>query len=318
MDAQFHYPPDLLKLLVDTIPKLCKSKEDLLLFFRGAGISARLLEPYRTLLRTNKQAFNKYHVSRELLSRINELGDSGLRARREVVKRVVEFENFSLCWENDRAAARGLVAEIRDVVNVKDSFTKMKIEREEERRVRQEQEAEKSRVARKRTQTLNEIKSDLFALFAEKNAHKRGKALEGVLNRLFAIDGLLVKDAFTVKGTCGNGVIEQIDGLIDLDGQLYLVELKWWNAPLGVGDVAQHLVRVFSRGGQARGLFISYSAFTGPAIEQCRDAIGQGAVIVLALLEELVQLIDRQGNVRDWLRAKTRVAISEKSPYAPM
>ncbi len=318
MDAQFHYPPELMKLLVDTIPKLCKSKEDLLLFFRGAGISACLLEPYRTLLRANKQAFNKYHVSRELLSRINELGDSGLRARREVVKRVVEFENFSLCWENDRAAARGLVAEIRDIVNVKDSFTKMKIEKEEERRARQEQEAEKSRVARGRAQNLNEIKSDLFALFAEKNAHKRGKALEGVLNRLFAIDELLVKDAFTVKGTCGDGVIEQIDGLIDLDGQLYLVELKWWNAPLGVGDVAPHLVRVFSRGGQARGLFISYSAFTGPAIEQCRDAIGQGAVIVLALLEELVQLIDRQGNVREWLRGKTRVAISERSPYAPM
>ncbi len=81
---------------------------------------------------------------------------------------------------------------------------------------------------------------------------------------------ILVREAFTIKGHCGEGVIEQIDGLIELDGHLYLVEMKWWNAPIGVGDIAPHLVRVFSRGGQARGLFISYTDFTEPAITQCR------------------------------------------------
>src|SRR5207247_4118679 len=123
-----------------------------------------------------------------------------------------------------------------------------------------------ARIGRQRSESIQRIKADLFALFAESDVRKRGKALEGVLNQLFALDGLLVKEAFTVKGRCGDGVIEQIDGLVEVDGLLYLVEMKWWNTPLGVGEVSQHLVRVFSRGGQARGLFISYSAYTEPAI----------------------------------------------------
>jgi hypothetical protein len=35
----YRYPPELFSLLVDTIPLLCRSKRDLLLFFRGAGMS---------------------------------------------------------------------------------------------------------------------------------------------------------------------------------------------------------------------------------------------------------------------------------------
>ena len=37
-----HYPPELLNFLVDTIPILCRSKKDLPLFFKGAGIDSIL------------------------------------------------------------------------------------------------------------------------------------------------------------------------------------------------------------------------------------------------------------------------------------
>ena len=50
MDISFHYPPELLKLLNEAIPKLCKSKKDLLLFLQGAGVRSELLTPYQTLL----------------------------------------------------------------------------------------------------------------------------------------------------------------------------------------------------------------------------------------------------------------------------
>ena len=39
-DITFHYPPELFSLLVDTIPLLNRSKKDVLLFFRGAGVPA--------------------------------------------------------------------------------------------------------------------------------------------------------------------------------------------------------------------------------------------------------------------------------------
>jgi hypothetical protein len=34
-DDPFHYPPELLSLLIDTIPLLCRSKQDVLTFFPG-------------------------------------------------------------------------------------------------------------------------------------------------------------------------------------------------------------------------------------------------------------------------------------------
>ena len=285
MDASFHYPPELLELLVDTIPKLCKSKPSLILFFRGAGVAQSALSPFEELLQTDRHAFNKYPVTRALLTTLNEDGDRSLRARREVLKRVTEFDDFSVCWESDRAAARGLVAQICAVVNVKDSFTRMRLERDEEKRQRV-REAEAAATLRQEQKARRDgVKADLFTLFQEQDAKKRGKLLEPVLNDLFRTYGILVREAFTIKGFCGEGVIEQIDGLVEFEGHLYLVEMKWWSTPIGTNEIAPHLVRVFSRGGQARGLFISYTDYTDPAIAQCRDALARGAVVVLATLD---------------------------------
>jgi hypothetical protein len=314
MDISFHYPPELLQMLIDTLPKLCKSKSDLLLFFRGAGVSNMDLAPCQELLRSNKTAFNKYHVSRELLTKLNEQGERSLRVRRELLKRVVEFDDFSVCWENDRAAARGLVAQIRDLINVKDSFTRMRNEKDAEKRLRTEQQQAAVAEQSARKARRDKVKNDLYGLFGEPDAHKRGKALEGVLNDLFACHDVLVRQSFTIRGNCSEGVIEQIDGLIELAGHSYLVEMKWWNTPLGVNEVAPHLVRVFGRGGQARGLFVSYTAFTAPAITECRNALAGGAVIVLATLQEIVALLERDGDLQSWLKRKVDAAIVDKDP----
>ncbi len=315
MDITFHYPPELLRLLIDAIPKLCKSKPDLLLFFQGAGASSATLQPFRELLVTDKVSFNKYPVTRELLTKLHEQGEDSLRVRRELLKRVTEFEDFSVCWENDSAAARGLVAQVRKLVNVKHSFTRMKNEKDDERRKRMEQAEAAAAVNREAAARREKVRTDLDALFGEQNVYKRAKSLERVLNELFACHGILVREAFTVKGQCGEGVIEQIDGLIELDGVLYLVDMKWWNTALGVGDVSQHLVRIFSRGGQARGIFFSYTEFTEPAITECRNALGGGAVVVLATLREVVSLLASRGDLKRWLKAKVNAAIADKQPY---
>jgi hypothetical protein len=46
------------------------------------------------------------------------------------------------------------------------------------------------------------------------------------LNSLFAFAGFLVREAFTIKGDEGQGIVEQIDGAVEIDGVLYLVEMK--------------------------------------------------------------------------------------------
>jgi hypothetical protein len=316
MDIIFHYPPELLQLLTDAIPKLCKGKKSLLLFFEGAGVGQAELDPFHKLLKENKEGFNKYPVTREILTKLNQMGEASLRERREILKRVTEFQDFSVCWESDQAPARGLVAQIRELVDVKDSFTRMKNEREQERKTRIAENEAKFAAEKERKGKLSQVKSRLFALFAEPDAHKRGKALEAVLNAIFAAYGIAVREAFTVKGRCGEGIIEQIDGLVEVDGQLYLVELKWWNSPIGTAEISPHIVRVYGRGGQARGLFISYSEFTEAAILTVRDALAGGAVVVLSKLQEVVELLNREADIRTWLKSKVTAAIADKNPYS--
>ncbi|WP_206663853.1 hypothetical protein [Robertmurraya kyonggiensis] len=132
MDEIYHYPPELSNLLVDTIPLLFRSKKDVLVFFKGSGVSKQYTLDIENRVRVDRQSVTKYEIVRVVLSRLNEAGEKALRERREILKRIVEFESFSTCWPDDQLKARGLVAEIQKVINTKDAFTRMKIAREKE------------------------------------------------------------------------------------------------------------------------------------------------------------------------------------------
>ncbi len=311
MDITYQYPPELFELLVSTIPLLGRSKKAVLLFFRGAGVSESMLSDVTTKVQTDRDAISKFEIARTVLKRLNERGESTLRIRREVLKRVTNFEEFSVCWDDDRLKAKGLVAEIRQVVNVKDSFTRMQQNFEQERQKNREEYERKADAQRKHKEALLAIRSDLFSLFGINNPHQRGKCLEGVLNRLFALDGILLREAFTIT-KAGQGIIEQIDGAIEIDGTRYLAEMKWWEKALGVAEVAPHLVRVYSRG-DVGGLIISKSGFTDAAVQSCKEALAQ-KVIVLCELQEIVRLLDQEGNVRNFLKKKVDAAVIEKEP----
>jgi len=306
VDITFHYPPELMNLLIDTIPLLNRSKNDVFLFFRGAGVSNQLVQqPYQQWQR-DKNSINKYEIVREVLSKLNEKGEVCLRERREVLKRVVEFESFSSCWPADHLKALGLVAEIQKVVNVKDSFTRMTKEREAERQGRIAQIKAEHEKVRKKEEQIIKIKDELFALFYETNPHKRGKVLEGILNRLFEVYGILVREAFTLVGDNGEGVVEQIDGVVEMEGHLYLVEMKWWDKPIGVPQVSEHLVRVYNRA-EGRAIIISASNFTDPAISVCKKALQQ-KVIVLCTLQELVTLLEQNDDLVEFFKQKVQAA----------
>ncbi len=128
----FHYPPELFDLLIQTIPVLCCGKKDVLLFFRGAGIPENLFADIQEQVVNDKDGINKYDISRNILVRINENNERYLNQRRELLKRVSEFESFSNCWPKDQYAARGYVAEVRKIIQTKDAFTRMEMEREKE------------------------------------------------------------------------------------------------------------------------------------------------------------------------------------------
>lgn len=94
MDTFFHFPPDLFNLLVDTIPRLNKSKRDLLIFFQSVGVPEGYLRPFYDLLNSNNSQFKKFNVTRELLCILNQQTDKMLGVRRQLLKRVIEFDSF--------------------------------------------------------------------------------------------------------------------------------------------------------------------------------------------------------------------------------
>ncbi|MFC1890852.1 restriction endonuclease [Thermodesulfobacteriota bacterium] len=313
LDIIYHYPPELLQLLIDTVPLLSRSKKDVLIFFRGAGVPHSLAEDLWRRVETDIKNINKYEIVRIILSRLNDRGESSLRERREVLKRVVEFEAFSTCWPDDQLKAKGLVAEIRHVVNVKDSFTRIKQEREYEIKRRQQEYLNKTKSKEEKAAELGKIKDDLFGLFGlpSSDNKKRGKILEGVLNRLFDAYNILIREAFEVVEE-GHGIIAQIDGVIEINGYPYLVEMKWWEKPIGKAEVSPHLVNIFNRG-HAGGIFISASGYTDPAIVVCRDALSQ-KMIILCELEEIVFLLEDKGDLESMLKEKLNVAVNDKNP----
>lgn len=99
----------------------------------------------------------------------------------------------------------------------------------------------------------------------------------------------------------------------EIDGVLYLVQMKWWDKAIGRPEIAPHLVSVFNRG-DVGGIFISYSGFSPAAIEDAKAGLTQ-KVFVLAELQEIVQVLDREGELKAFFKEKINRAKSDRNPF---
>ncbi len=314
MADEFHYPPDLFELLVNAIARLNKAKKGVVLFLRGAGVDEQDLAEMDRTVRTDPASTNKFEIARNILEKVNARGDSGLRARREIIKRVVEFENFETCWENDRLIAKGLIASIREAVNTKDSFTRMKQERDREREEAQAKARQEREATAQRKSQIDDVNRRLTSLFGMNDKpQERGKILESVLNDLFKAYGILVREDFRRKDPDSNVVLEQIDGIIELNGVVYLVEMKWLKDPVGIAEFSPHLVRLFGRA-NAHGIFIASNGFTEPVLKECTNALNQRTMF-LCSLQEIVMLLQRQDDLLNLLKRKSQAAVIDKNPF---
>jgi restriction endonuclease Mrr len=94
---------------------------------------------------------------------------------------------------------------------------------------------------------------------------------------------------------------------------MFLVEMKWWDSPIGPAEVSSHINRLMVRSGVS-GIFISSSDYTPAAISMCRDFLQQ-RVLVLCTLGEIVDLLNREADLLVMLRAKIRAAKLDRNPF---
>lgn len=306
----YHYSHDVMQALIEAIPLITRSKQDVVSFFRGCGVQTSIVEHIAAEFGRNS-SYSKYHATRYVLETVNRDGDSALRARREIIRRVAEFEDYSLCWPNNALQARGAVSAVCDLVNRRDSFTRMQQAYEsEERAHRTQRDEELARVAAKRRE-IEQVRDDLFALFGLTDANSRGKKLEGILNRLFNSAGIGVREAFEVRLNDA-GVVEQIDGAVDIGGAAFLVEMKWWEKKISRAEVSPHLVSVYGRG-DTGGIFISASGYNDSAINEFEKALTQKTVILVEL-EEIVWCLNNDESIAELLRLKIQEARLTRNP----
>lgn len=314
MGERYHYPPDVFSLLVDTIPLLCKSKDDVLVFLRGAGVPHEDLVEMTAKIRADRGSVSKFAIVRDVLERLNKRGDSGLGARREIIKRVVEFEEFSMCWPTDVYKAKANVGDLARMVNAKDSFTRMNQHREAaQAEINSKARAELEAAVEKRRK-VEIVRDRLNALFGmDSEPQRRGKLLEEVLNDLFRAYDILVREDFKRQDPAGHVIVEQIDGVIEFEGHIYLVEMKWLKSPIGVDDLGSHMMRLFARA-DARGIFISNSDFASSAVAECVTH-STSRTMVLCTLREIVMLLMNERDLTTFLRGKVRAAVIDKKPF---
>jgi hypothetical protein len=300
--------------MVDTVPLLVKSKADLIAFFRGAGVGESILEPLRGRLQLDRSALSKYEIARRVLHAVNDLTDDrGLSIRREIVRRVAQFSAFENCYENSVLSARGGVQLVREFVNVHDAASRIDAHAERERSLHRSKINAELKAKADAKAERQRVRQEIAQLFGTSEPQRRGKALEAVLAKLFKFDNVLVREAISIRSTSGNGIVEQIDGVIEIDHQSYLVEMKWWSSNLGVPEVSEHMMRVFARA-QSRGIIIAHPGYSAPAIEKVREFL-RDAPFILCDLEEVVAIIDDDVSVQDWLRPKIHAAIIERDPF---
>ncbi len=90
----FHTPPQLFTLHVDTIPLLCRSKQDLILFLHRTGVTQEDRAEVQQPVDVDHHSITKFAIVRNVLTKVNTRGDNGLPARCDIVKRIAEFQKI--------------------------------------------------------------------------------------------------------------------------------------------------------------------------------------------------------------------------------
>jgi len=307
LDRSYHYPPDVLELLVDTIPRLIKSKAGLLDFFEQAGTPEELLAEWRTKLCRDRMSVSKYHLARGVLRGLNALGDEARPVRHQVLSRLARHADFSAGWEDDRGRAEELVARIRELAGETDAGTwQASCQEALVRQVTRETYHARLKDTEERRLALEALKRDLYQAFRVSDPAERSAILATVLPRLFTCHDIPTRRAPAAPQ--GDAAV-----LIEFDGALFLVELKWSDRPLDFRQLAPHLVTLYGCP-DLRGLLISSSGFTDQAIRDLSSI--QPQRLVLCQLQEIVLLLEEGRDLKGLLHAKLRAAETEQKALA--
>jgi hypothetical protein len=155
---------------------------------------------------------------------------------------------------------------------------------------------------------LAQLKEKFFQLAAASDRRQAGLALEGLLNRLFALFELQPRQPFRIVG-------EQIDGSFVLDGHVYLLESKWENHPVPEADMLVFRGKIEGKSTFTRGVFVALNDVS----PQARYAITQGKAPSFFVMNghDLMMILSEAMPLTEFLRQRVRLLAEEGRMFAP-
>jgi len=143
-----------------------------------------------------------------------------------------------------------------------------------------------------------------FQQLSQLQPQRRGYAFEAFLIKLFNKSGLEARDPFRLRG-------EQIDGSFVLANEIYLLEGKWQNTPLAIGDLHTFHGKIEQKAAWTRGLMISYSGFS----EDSLHAFGRGKRVICMDGLDIYEMLSRELPLTNVLERKVRRAAETGSAF---
>lgn len=145
---------------------------------------------------------------------------------------------------------------------------------------------------------INVLRDDFMRLLSEKNNQKRGYSFEKFLNTLFTLFDLDPKESFRIVG-------EQIDGSFTFDGTDFLLEAKWQEKPVDLGELYKFGGKIEGRLKLTLGLVISINGFTTDYNESKSTSM---KTMLLMDGADLMAVLDNRIDLKDILFRKRRHA----------
>lgn len=138
---------------------------------------------------------------------------------------------------------------------------------------------------------------------------ERGYAFEKFLTTFFNAFDMQPRSPFRLVG-------EQIDGSIDFEGNIYLIEAKWQNALVGNAELLELHGKVGGKATWSRGVFISYSGFSDDGLEAFSR--GRPTNLIAVTGQDLFFVLDGGMSLDQMIRLKARRAAEEGRVYIPV
>jgi hypothetical protein len=295
-----YFPDNIVTALKEAVINVFWKKQDVRALFERCDVDAQLIAT---------QDWNRYkfHIVSPIIDSLN-ASATGIGPLRRMLQETLTYKDGDhLLWLSDgqkrkREAERSL-EHLRLLVKDNDA-AKQSAEEQKRARLRKVEEAQRGAHFQSK---LSDLQKRFLAYCGNADHRKRGYKLEELLYDLFFLFDLNPRGAFRRVG-------EQIDGAFVLGGDHYLLEAKWQEKPVILGDLRDLDGAVGSSLDNTLGLFISINDFSSEAIESYSQGnrprlICMDGGDLMAVLEGRIELPDLLQRKKDFAVQKRRVFV---------